>query len=61
MSNFVRFIEKMFWGIAGLAVSLVILFAVLHILKSNSVAQVPVVGAPVAGAANWVGAHAQSY
>jgi len=58
MSYFIKFLERIFWGIAGLALSLVILFAVLHILKNQNV---PVVGAPLAGAASWVGRYASNY
>jgi len=58
MSYFVKFIERIFWGIAGLALSLIILFAVLHILKNQNV---PIVGAPVAAGATWVGRYASNY
>ena len=58
MKNVAQFAERIIWGSAGLALTLVVMFAVLHVLKNQ---QVPVVGAPVATAANWVGAHAQNY
>ena len=61
MTHFSHFIEKMAWGVAGLAVMLIVLFAILHVLRSNAIASVPVVGAPVAGASNWVGAHTTSW
>lgn len=60
MSHFVKFIEKMFWGLFGLGLSLVVFFAVLHVLK-NQGGTVPIVGGPLASGANWVGAHAQNY
>ena len=58
MSYFVKFIERIFWGVVGLGLMLVIFFAVLHILKNQSL---PAVGAPVAAGANWVGRHATNY
>jgi hypothetical protein len=58
MKNVAQFTERIVWGAAGLAVSLIILFAILHVLKNQSV---PVVGSPVATAANWVGTHASNY
>lgn len=60
MTQFVHFLERMFWGLLGLGVSLVIFFAVLHILK-NQGSGVPVVGGAVSSGASWVGAHAQNY
>lgn len=58
MKNVAQFAERIIWGCAGLALSLVILFAILHILKNQ---QVPIVGAPLATGANWVGTHASNY
>ena len=58
MKSVAQFAEHILWGSAALAVSLIILFAILHVLKNQSV---PVVGSPIAGGANWVGAHAQNY
>ena len=52
MARFLAFFEKTIWGVAGLALSLIILFAILHFLKMNAV---------TGGAAQWVGAHAQNY
>jgi len=52
MGKFVSFAEKTLWGVGGLAVSLIILFAVLHFLKQNSL---------TGGVAGWVGDHAQNY
>lgn len=52
--------ERMFWGLLGLGVSLVIFFAVLHILK-NQGASIPVVGGPVSQGASWVGTHSTNY
>ena len=52
MARFMAFFEKTLWGVAGLAVSLIILFAILHFLKQNSL---------TGGAADWVGSHAQNY
>ncbi|HWS82803.1 MAG TPA: hypothetical protein VN207_00940 [Ktedonobacteraceae bacterium] len=60
MTHFTHFVEKMFWGSVGLAVGLVVLFAILHVLRTQAV-NVPAVGAPVANAAGWVGAHATNY
>lgn len=60
MKNVAQFAEAIIWGSAGLAVSLIILFAILHVLK-NQAAAIPVVGAPVAAGASWIGAHAQNY
>ena len=45
MSYFVKFIERIFWGVVGFGLMLVIFFDVLHILKNQSL---PAVGAPVA-------------
>lgn len=52
MARFLGFFERTIWGVAGLAVSLILLFAILHFLKQNAV---------TGGAAEWVGAHAQNY
>ena len=60
MKSVAQFAEHIIWGSIGLAVSLVVLFAILHVLKTQA-ATVPVVGAPVAAGAQWVGAHAQNY
>lgn len=60
MSQFTKFIEHMFWGLIGLGVSLVIFFAVLHILK-NQGGSVPIVGGPLSSGASWVGAHSTNY
>jgi hypothetical protein len=60
MTQFTHFVEKILWGSIGLAFGLVVLFAILHVLR-NQGASVPVVGAPVANAASWVGAHATNY
>lgn len=61
MTHFTKFIERIIWGVAGLAVSMIILFAILHVLRSNPIATAPVVGAPVAAGATWVGQHIQNY
>ena len=58
MKSVAQYVEHILWASAALAVSLVIMFAILHVLKNQNV---PVVGAPIAGAANWVGVHAQNY
>jgi hypothetical protein len=58
MKNVAQFAERIIWGAAGLAVSMIILFGILHVLKNQNI---PVVGSPVAGAANWVGVHASNY
>lgn len=58
MKSVAQFVEHILWASFALAISLIILFAILHVLKNQNV---PVVGAPVAGAANWVGSHAQNY
>lgn len=60
MTHFTHYIEKIFWGSVGLAIALVIMFAIVHVLRTQA-GVVPVVGAPVANAAGWVGAHAQYY
>lgn len=60
MTHFTNYIEKIFWGSVGLAIALVILFAIIHVLRTQAGA-VPVVGAPVAQGASWVGAHASYY
>lgn len=52
MGKLVSYVEKLLWGVGGLAVSLIILFAILHFLKQNSL---------TGGAAGWVGEHAQNY
>ena len=52
MGKFFTFFEHTLWGVAGLAFSLIILFAVLHFLKQNSL---------TGGAASWIGSHAQNY
>ena len=52
MSRLFTFVERTFWGIGGLALSLIILFAVLHMLKQNAV---------TGAAAGWVGSHATNY
>lgn len=52
MGRFLNFAEKTIWGVAGLALSLIILFAILHYLKGNSL---------TGGVADWVGSHAQNY
>lgn len=52
MSKFLNFAEKTIWGTAGLALGLIILFAILHVLKGNGL---------TGPAAAWVGAHAQNY
>ena len=52
MGRVLSFAEKMLWGAGGLAVSLIILFAILHFLKGNNL---------TGGVANWVGSHAQNY
>lgn len=52
MSRFLSFLERTFWGIGGLAVGLILLFAILHMLKQNSL---------TGGVASWVGSHAQNY
>jgi hypothetical protein len=52
MSKVVSYAEKLLWGTAGLAVSLILLFAILHFLKNNSL---------TGGISDWVGTHAQNY
>jgi len=58
MKSVAQFAERILWSVTGLIVLLVIAFAVLHVLKNQNI---PVVGAPISGAANWVGAHASNY
>jgi hypothetical protein len=60
MKNVAQFAESIIWGSVGLGVSLIVFFAIIHVLKTQA-ANVPVVGAPVAVGAQWVGAHAQNY
>jgi hypothetical protein len=60
MTHFTHFVEKMFWGSVGLAVGLVVMYAFLHTIRVNA-GVVPVVGAPIATGASWVGAHTQPY
>ena len=50
--NVFSVIEKMLWGAGTLAIGLIILFAILHFLKQNSI---------TGGVADWVGQHAQNY
>ena len=52
MSKLIGFVERTFWGIGGLAIGLILLFAVLHMLKQNAI---------TGGAASWVGTHASNY
>jgi len=58
MKSVAQFAERILWSVTGLIVLLIITFAILHVLKNQNV---PVVGSPLAGAANWVGTHAQNY
>jgi len=60
MKHLFTFVERTFWGVAGLALILIIMFAVLHVLRTNG-QSVPVVGGALSSGAGWVGAHAQNY
>ena len=57
MGHFGKFFSRIGWGIGSLAVMLVILFAVIHILKTSSLTGGTIIGA----AAGWVGGHATNY
>ena len=57
MGHFGKFFSRIGWGIGSLAVMLVILFAVIHILKTSSLTGGNIIGA----AAGWVGGHATNY
>ena len=57
MRHLFTFVERTFWGVAGLALMLVILFAALHVLRTNALTSGNFVGT----ASQWVGAHAQNY
>jgi hypothetical protein len=57
MRQLTRFLGHLFWGLGGLAVMLVVLFAIIHVLRTNSFTNSNVVGQ----AAGWVGSHASNY
>lgn len=60
MKHLFTFIERIFWGSAALLLGLVILFAILHMLRTQG-GNIPFVGGAVASGAGWAGAHAQNY
>lgn len=57
MRHFFTFVERTFWGTLSLALGLVILFAALHVLRTNAMTSGNIIGQ----GASWVGAHAQNY
>lgn len=57
MDHLGKFVSRIGWGIGSLAVMLVILFAVIHILRTSNLTGGNIIGA----AAGWVGSHATNY
>ncbi len=57
MGHFSRFVSRMGWGIGSLLLMLIILFAVLHVLRTSNLTS----GNFVGGLANWASAHATNY
>jgi hypothetical protein len=57
MPHFGNFVSRMGWGIGSLLLSLIILFAVLHILRTSQLTGGNVIG----NLASWAGAHATNY
>jgi hypothetical protein len=57
MPHFGNFVSRMGWGIGTLLLTLIILFAVLHILRTSQLTGGNVIG----NLATWAGAHATNY